>query len=160
MNSPRAGIAILVLLAVCAPQFGCGSAGAGAHAGERYAVNTQRTLFYKYGPAQSTGPDFALYKGQTVTMLSRAFGYSHVATVEGQSGYVATEDLVLAPPEQQLAPTSQAGSRGGEGATKRGKTSGSSASGGRRPTRSEEATVPPPELPQSKPSTHTPGFRY
>ena len=68
--------------------------------GKHYVVNTQRTLFYKYGPAQATAEDIALYKGQRVTMLSRQFGYSHVAAGGWQDGYISTEDLVTAPPGQ------------------------------------------------------------
>src|SRR5207302_10998678 len=77
---------------ICALSFlllaACGTSAKNPHAGERYAVNTSRTQFYKYGPAQATGPDFALYKGQQVTMLRRAFGYSQVTTDDGQAGYV------------------------------------------------------------------------
>ena len=53
---------------------------------------------FRYGPAQSFGADFNLTEGQHVVMLKREFGYSRVMTDEGQSGYVATEDITPAPP--------------------------------------------------------------
>lgn len=56
------------------------------------------TPIFRYGPAQSFGPDFSLQQGQHVVMLSKEFGYSRIMTDDGQSGYVATEDLVVAPP--------------------------------------------------------------
>ena len=34
--------------------------GPAATPAQSYIVNSQRTLFYSYGPAQATGPDFAL----------------------------------------------------------------------------------------------------
>lgn len=127
---------------------GCASGSAGAHVGEKFAVNTQRTLFFKFGPAQTTGPDFALYKGQRVTMLSYQFGYSHVATDDGQSGYVSTDDITAAPPDPK-APATSATTRGGRPVRRE-----------RAPTREEQARVPLPDLPDRKPHPGSPGFRY
>ncbi len=59
---------------------------------------------YRYGPAQGFGADFNLTKGQRVVMMRREYGYSRVMTDEGQSGYVATEDLVPAPPAPKSTP--------------------------------------------------------
>jgi hypothetical protein len=58
-----------------------------------YVVNVPQTAMYRMGPAQSFGPDFNLQQGQHVVMLKREYGYSRVQTDEGQSGFVATEDL-------------------------------------------------------------------
>ena len=64
---------------------------------DRYMITAMRTPFYRYGPAQATGADFVLMKGQNVTLLKRSFGYSQIMTADGQSGYVATEDIGPAP---------------------------------------------------------------
>ncbi|HEY3898870.1 MAG TPA: hypothetical protein VGM54_09675 [Chthoniobacter sp.] len=61
--------------------------------GSRYVVSTPKAPFYKFGPAQSFGPDFVLDEGAKVIMLEHSFGYSHVMTADGTSGFVATEDL-------------------------------------------------------------------
>ena len=99
----RPSAAVLILFAIFLA--GCASVGPGVHAGDPYMVNTQRTLFYSYGPAQASGPDFALDHGARVTMLSYDYGYSHVAVVgTGQSGYVATEDLIPALPLPKSSP--------------------------------------------------------
>ena len=64
---------------------------------DRYWITAARTPFYHYGPAQATGADFVLMKGQNVTLMKRSFGYSQITTADGQSGYVATDDIGPAP---------------------------------------------------------------
>jgi len=129
----------------------CSTGSASAHVGERYMVKTQSTPFYKNGPAQATGPDFTLKKDQRVTMLSQQFGFSHVATDDGQSGYVPTEDLAPAPPEPKPSPTAASAAFAED---RKGRASS------RRPTAREESQVPLPEFPEAKPPPDAPGFRY
>jgi hypothetical protein len=63
----------------------------------RFMVAVNKSPFYKYGPAQAFGADFALNRGQQLTLVQRSFGFSKVMTDDGQSGYMPTEDLVPAP---------------------------------------------------------------
>lgn len=132
---------------------GCSSpVGPGSHAGEPFMVNTQHSLFYSYGPAQASGPDFSLDHGQRVTMLSYEFGYSHVAVqATGQSGYVPTDDLVPAPPLPKASPSASVASGGHH---RRGNEDS------RPPTPEEESQIPLPEFPESKPPPGAPPFRY
>jgi hypothetical protein len=134
---------------------GCASfVGPGTHAGDPYMVNTQRTLFYSYGPAQASGPDFALSHGDRVKMLSYDYGYSHVAVAAtGQSGYVATEDLVPAPPLPKATP----GPLLAASHFRRGHAGDDNS---RPPTPEEESQIPLPEFPESKPPPGAPSFRY
>jgi hypothetical protein len=126
--------------------------GAGSHAGELYVVNTQRTLFYSYGPAQSTGPDFALYHGQRLTMLSYEYGFSHVSVAgTGQAGYVPTEDII--PESASARPSPTALPATSHGHHRRGAEY-------RPPTPAEQSQVPLPEFPESKPAPGAPPFRY
>jgi hypothetical protein len=67
--------------------------------GARYVVSAPKAFFYKYGPAQTTGPDFALKQGTKVTMLQMSFGFSRVMTDDGTSGFVASAEVKPAPPE-------------------------------------------------------------
>jgi hypothetical protein len=76
---------------------GCTTPGGGSADIGHYVVSAPQTPMYRYGPAQSFGPDFSLQQGQHVVMLKREYGYSRVQTDEGQSGFVATEDLAPAP---------------------------------------------------------------
>lgn len=78
----------------------------------RYVVSVPKAAFYKYGPAQSFGPDSQLPKGQKLTKLDHSYGFSHVMTDDGTTGYIANEDIQPAPPEPVTA-ASQATSRGG-----------------------------------------------
>jgi hypothetical protein len=61
--------------------------------GKRCVVAVEHTPFYRYGPAQSFGPDFQLLRGNTILLLQRGFGFSQVLTDAGVVGFVPTEDL-------------------------------------------------------------------
>lgn len=65
----------------------------------RFVVSAAKSSFYKYGPAQTFGPDFALVKGQKLTLVEENYGYSRVMLDDGTAGYVATEDIAPAPKE-------------------------------------------------------------
>ncbi|MEA3209575.1 MAG: hypothetical protein QOE70_2632 [Chthoniobacter sp.] len=108
----------LFCLAVCACALlpGCDTSSTQAPASGRYVVSAPKSQFYKYGPAQPFGADFALPRGQRVTMVERAFGFSRVTTEDGQTGYVPTDDLAPAPPEPAATLTlRQTASRRGRG---------------------------------------------
>jgi uncharacterized protein YgiM (DUF1202 family) len=70
----------------------------------RFVVKVEKTYFYHIGPAQASGPDLQLFKGQRLTVIKRDFGYSQVVLDDGQSGYVPTEDLTPAPPDSTPTP--------------------------------------------------------
>ena len=91
-------------ICIAAALGGC-TAGEKAAAGSRYVVTAPHAQFYKYGPAQSFGPDFVLEKGQKVTMLERSFGYSRITTDQGVTGYISSDEVTPAPPEPQATPS-------------------------------------------------------
>ena len=92
-----------VLLVMTTSLSAC-TTGSQGHPGNRYLVSGSTNEFYKYGPAQAFGPDVNLPKGLKVTMLDRQFGYSHIQLDDGQTGYIATDDLKSAPPEPKATP--------------------------------------------------------
>src|SRR5438093_12492406 len=49
----------------------------------RCVVIAEKTFFYHYGPAQTSGPDLSLSKGQQLTLLKREFGFSPVQLDDG-----------------------------------------------------------------------------
>jgi hypothetical protein len=76
-----------------------------------YSVTSATAEFYKYGPAQSFGPDLMLKKGERLTMLEHQWGFSRVLTSNGVAGYVASEDID--PIIVSAAPVRTASRRGG-----------------------------------------------
>ncbi len=136
-----------------------------------YMVNTPQTPMFRYGPAQSFGADFNLQQGQRVVMLRKEFGYSRVMTESGQTGYVATEDIVPAPPESKPNNTARTGklppliNTPSTGTSRRGVSSSNSrvlqggplfGPGELPPLPEREESGPKPEFRYPKPK---PGFR-
>jgi hypothetical protein len=139
-------LAAAIFLAACSTPSGSPS-----HSGDPYIVKPKGTLFYSFGPAQTTGPDFGLPGGTRLTVLSYEFGYSHVAIpATDKTGFVPTEDLAPAPPTPKPAasptPASRMASRRHSAAVY-------------LPSNVND-TAPLPELPDTKPPPGSPGFRY
>jgi hypothetical protein len=67
--------------------------------GASFVVSVPKAPFYKFGPAQSFGPDFMLDQDTKVTIVQHAMGFSRVTTSNGMSGYISNDDLKPAPPE-------------------------------------------------------------
>ena len=85
--------ALLFFLAGCAapkwPELGSGD--------KLYSVSTKRTPFYRYGPQQGNGADMQLQRDTLMTLIRPSFGYSKVHLMTGEEGYVASEDIHVAP---------------------------------------------------------------
>src|SRR5689334_24551548 len=62
-----------------------------------YAIKPEASAFYRFGPQQGNGPDRELTRDTVVTVIRRSFGYSKVRLEDGESGFVANDDLVPAP---------------------------------------------------------------
>jgi hypothetical protein len=92
--------ACLFSLACCAALAGCETNSVAS--GTRFVVAVPNAAFYKYGPAQTFGPDFTLSQDTEVTIIQHSEGLSHVRTADGTGGYMYNEDLKPAPPK---APT-------------------------------------------------------
>ncbi|MBA2435472.1 MAG: hypothetical protein H0V54_10420 [Chthoniobacterales bacterium] len=72
-----------------------------------YAVAAIQTPFYRYGPQQGYGPDMQLPHDSIMQVIQPSFGYVKVKLQDGESGYVASEDIRPAPPTlvaEKLAP--------------------------------------------------------
>jgi hypothetical protein len=62
-----------------------------------YAVTAEKAAFYKFGPQQGGGPDMQLTRDTLMTVIRPSFGYYKVHLVSGEEGYVASEDIKVAP---------------------------------------------------------------
>jgi hypothetical protein len=71
----------------------------GSGDGKFYAVAAEKTPFYKFGPQQGNGPDMQLQRDTLMTLIRPSFGYCKVRLANGQEGYVANEDIKIAPAE-------------------------------------------------------------
>jgi len=76
----------------------CGSMEYNSTNSPHMVVVVDHTPFYHNGPAQGSGPDLSLAKGDEVEVLRREIGYSFVRISDGQNGYVANEAIAVAPP--------------------------------------------------------------
>jgi hypothetical protein len=106
--SPAVALILLVhFLAGCASGQGTARL---AKVGKFYAVTSDKTAFYKYGPQQGNGADLELPKDTLLTLVKSSFGYCKVTLTSGEQGYVAKEDINVAPPNLVAAVTNPAGS--------------------------------------------------
>lgn len=71
--------------------------------GASYVVAVPKAGFYKYGPAQTFGPDFMLDEDTEVTIIQHSMGFSRVTTSNGTSGWVSNDDIKPAPPKPPTA---------------------------------------------------------
>src|SRR5436305_1197962 len=92
---------ILTLLAVCGTSCSTSDLGAptAANTGKYYAVSVKAAEFFRYGPQQGNGPDQKLPQDTLVMLIRPSFGYSKVQLMNGEQGYVASQDIRAAPPE-------------------------------------------------------------
>jgi hypothetical protein len=113
-----------------------------------YAVTAPKAAFYKFGPQQGGGPDMELPRDTLITLIRPSFGYCKVQLATGEQGYVANEDIKIAPPA--LVAAANAPPPGSE----------SSAHGERFELNSSDPrlAVPPEDLPENNPEpTPIPG---
>lgn len=110
--------AALALFSGCAATNSGSTAAAAKPKAGRFMVGVKKSPFYKYGPAQAFGPDFALPQGQRLTLIEQSFGFSRVMTDDGVSGYMPTEDLI--PAGAEPAPTPAAPRLASRGRTRGG----------------------------------------
>jgi hypothetical protein len=121
--------------------------------GNWYAVVANQTPFYRYGPQQGHGPDMQLPHDSIMRVIRPSFGYVKVKLQDGESGYVASDDIrpaaptlvaeKLAPPVEPVSPA--VASQGDERAQFR------------LDSDDPRLIAPPEPLPEVSP---TPAFRY
>ena len=98
---------ILILLGLCGTSCSTSDSTAptASNSGKYYAVSVKQAEFYFYGPQQANGPDQKLPQDTLVMLIRPSFGYSKVKLMNGQQGYVASQDIRAAPPEVVSAAT-------------------------------------------------------
>src|ERR1700732_4453428 len=79
-----------------------------SNSGKYYAVSVKQAEFFLYGPQQGNGPDQKLPQDTLMMLIRPSFGYSKVQLMNGQQGYVASQDIRAAPPQLVSAETTPA----------------------------------------------------
>ncbi len=89
---------------------GCAMESFAPDAAPEYVVIRDYTAFYRLGPQQGRGPDATLRTGDRVKLLRREMGYSLVQIEDLRTGYVANENMTVAPPRppEQVRPVDTA----------------------------------------------------
>ena len=98
---------ILILLGLCATSCSTSdpTAPTASNSGKYYAVSVKQAEFYLYGPQQANGPDRKLPQDTLMMLIRPSFGYSKVQLLNGQQGYVASQDIRAASPQLVSAET-------------------------------------------------------
>ena len=98
---------ILTLLGLCGTSCSTSdpTAPTASNSGKYYAVSVKQAEFYLYGPQQGNGPDRKLPQDTLMMLIRPSFGYSKVQLMNGQQGYVASQDIRAAPPQLVSAET-------------------------------------------------------
>ncbi len=92
-------------------------------AAPEYMSTRDFSPFYRLGPQQGRGPDATLRAGTRFKLLRREMGFSYVQLEDGRTGYVANENMSVAPPrppevkrQEESSPAAGSRKRGARGA--------------------------------------------
>src|SRR5438876_12355844 len=92
---------ILTLLGLCGTSCSTSdpTATTASNSGKYYAVSVKQAEFYLYGTQQGNGPDRKLPQDTLMMHIRPSFGYSKVELMNGQQGYVTSQDIHAARPD-------------------------------------------------------------
>ncbi|MEP6685921.1 MAG: hypothetical protein ABJB22_04015 [Verrucomicrobiota bacterium] len=108
-ETTASAVALILLVHVLAGCASGESSAKTAKVGKYYAVTSEKAAFYKYGPQQGSGADLELPKDTLLTLIRSSFGYCKVTLTSGEQGFVAREDINVAPPNLVAAVTNPSG---------------------------------------------------
>lgn len=92
--------AATIFLGLAAAAFaGCASETFAPDAAPEFRVVHDRAPVYRLGPQQAAPPEERLARHDRIRLLRREFGYSFALLADGQTGYIANEDIEPAPSE-------------------------------------------------------------
>lgn len=164
------------LVVACLALSGCAMETFAPDTAPEYVVIRDFSAFYRLGPQQGRGPDASLRTGARVKLLRREMGYSLVQLEDLRTGYLANENMAVAPPRppEEIRPASPDASATGRkrGARSRAEDSPIYSGPQINDTPLPDRNVPPPDLnvePEIMPDTipvpagtpaGTPKFRY
>lgn len=89
---------VLAVWVFCLLIQGCATQTFAPEQAPEFLVIRDFTPMYRLGPMQARGPDASLKVNTRVKMLRKEMGYSLVQLEDERTGYVANENLAVAPP--------------------------------------------------------------
>lgn len=162
-------IAVVALLLT-----GCASETFAPEVAPEYVIIRDFSPFYRLGPQQGRGPDTSLRNGERVKLIRKEMGFSLVQLEDSRTGYVANENMTVAPPRppEQVRQEAESAAVKKKGGRPRGEDSPVYSGAQVNDTPLPDPNTPPPDLnvepevvpdtipaPDAKPST-PPKFRY
>lgn len=100
------GFRALVFLAIAVALAACETKSYSPEDAPEYIIIRDFAPFYRTGPMQARGPDATLRIDTRVKIFRQEMGYSLVQLEEGgRSGYIANENMAVAPPRPPPPPT-------------------------------------------------------
>jgi len=136
------GLKRTLLAAVAAFLGGCASQTYSPAQAPDYIIIKNHAAFYKLGPMQPGGPDTTLPADTRVKLIRQEMGYSMIQLDDQQTGYVANENMAVAPPLPKANPTPSDSSGRSSGKKHGAKYTGAPLNDTPLP----EPNVPPPDL--------------
>jgi len=137
-------------LAIAVGIWGCASESFSPDAAPENIITVEFAPFYRLGPQQARGPDLSLRRGTRVKLLRREMGYSFVQMEDSRTGYIANENMAVAPPRpkeaESVASSGSSGMSRKPGSRQRGESSPVYSGPQINDTPLPDPNVPPPDL--------------
>jgi len=127
---------------------GCATETFAPDAAPEYVVIRDFSPFYRMGPQQGRGPDTSLRAGTRVKLLRREMGFSLVQLEDLRTGYVANENMTVAPPRppEPVKPDAEISASRKKGGRQRGDDSPVYSGPQVNDTPLPDPNAPPPDL--------------
>lgn len=84
--------------ALCLLLSSCATESFAPETAPEYVIIRDFSPYYRLGPQQGRGPDQSLPAGTRIKLLRREMGFSLVQLEDSRTGYVANENMAVAPP--------------------------------------------------------------
>jgi len=113
-----------------------------------YVIIRDFSAFYRLGPQQGRGPDASLRTGTRIKLLRREMGFSLVQIEDLRTGYVANENMAVAPPRppEQIRKEAESAAIKKHGSRSRAEDSPVYAGPQVNDTLLPDPNIPPPDL--------------
>lgn len=164
-------VRVILLAGVVVAFAACATQSFAPDQAPEYIVIRNFAPFYTTGPMQARGPDATLPSDTRVKVLRQEMGYSLVQMEDSRTGYVANENMAVAPPRPPAPKVSEDDPSSRSTNRKRGSSGGTRFRGEQVNDTPLPDLMPPPDLniapeevpaiaPMPTPPPEKPKFRF